>query len=121
MISRTVFLPLILLLAATGLAQADDSKGKVLLTIEPAVIAVNAGQAQKFTAHIEGAPAATVITWAIPNSERDVCEISPDAVFKARIVEVYRVFAVATVGRTVIKTAMAKATVIGQYYEVPAR
>ena len=85
------------------------------LAIQPAYITLNAGQSQKFSTHIEGAPAATVITWAIPDNERDVSTVSQDGLFTARIVGIYRVLAIATINGTVLKTAAAKVTVVAQY------
>lgn len=100
---------------ATTVLAAQAAKPKLSLAIEPARITLNAGQTQRFSAHIEGAPAATVITWAVPDGERDVSRVSQDGVFTARIVGIYRVFAIATVNGTVLKTAVARVTVVAQY------
>jgi hypothetical protein len=87
----------------------------VSLTVDPARITLIAGQTQRFSAHIEGAATGTVIRWAVPDEQRDVSSISQDGVFTARIVGVYRVIALATIGQsTVLKTAVAKVTVLGQ-------
>jgi hypothetical protein len=87
----------------------------VRLTVEPARISMNAGQTQRFSAHVEGEPSGTVIKWVIPDKDRDVSNISQDGVFTARIVGVYRVIAVAIVGQgTVLKTSVAKVTVLGK-------
>jgi hypothetical protein len=76
---------------------------------------MNAGQAQRFSAHVEGEPTGTVIRWVVPDRDRDVSSITQDGVFTARIVGVYRVIAVAIVGQnTVLKTAVAKVTVLGK-------
>src|ERR1700730_17184887 len=42
--------------------------GAVSLTVKPNRITLNAGQTQRFAAHIEGAPTGTVIFWAVPDS-----------------------------------------------------
>ena len=102
-------------LATTLTAQQIDRQAGVSLAVVPARVTLNAGQTQKFSMHIEGAPAGTVIVWAVPDRERDVSSISQDGVFAARIVGVYHVMAVATTGQsTVLKTAVAKVCVLGQ-------
>jgi hypothetical protein len=113
---RIAFLLIVpLLLATTLTAQQIDKQVDVSLTVEPARMTLNAGQTQRFSAHIEGAPTGTVIRWAVPDEQRDVSSISQDGVFTARIVGVYRVIAFATIGQsTVLKTAVAKVTVLGQ-------
>ena len=76
---------------------------------------LNAGETQRFSAHIEGAPPGTVIVWAVPDRETGVSSIGQDGVFTARIVGVCHVMAFATVGgSTVLKTAVAKVTVLGK-------
>jgi hypothetical protein len=54
-------------IAATILAAQQGEKQEVSLVVQPAHITLNAGQTQQFSAHIEGAPAATVIAWAVPD------------------------------------------------------
>jgi hypothetical protein len=112
--SLRLIVPL-LCIAATILAAQQREKQEVSLAIQPAHITLNAGQTQQFSAHIEGAPAATVIAWAVPDSERDVSTVSQDGLFTARIVGIYRVLAIATINGTVLKTAAAKVTVVAQY------
>jgi hypothetical protein len=118
MIPRVTCLWLIvpLLLAATALAaQPNEKQGAVSLTINPARVTLSAGQTQRFFAHIKGAPPATVIMWAVPDSERDVSSVSQDGFFTARIVGIYHVFAIATIDGTELKHAVAKITVRAQY------
>jgi hypothetical protein len=103
------------LLISTALAAQQDDKNGVRLTVEPARMTIHTGQTQRFSAHVEGEPAGTVIKWVIPDKDRDVSSISQDGVFTARVVGVYRVIAVAIVGQdTVLKTAVAKVTVLGK-------
>jgi Bacterial Ig-like domain (group 2) len=102
-------------LATTLTAQQIDRQAGVSLAIVPARVTLNAGQTHKFSVHIEGAPAGAAIVWAVPDSERDISSISQDGVFAARIVGVYHVMAVATTGQgNVLKTAVAKVSVLGQ-------
>ena len=114
--ARIAFVLIVPLWFATTLsAQPNEKQRAVSLTVDPARISLNAGDTQKFSAHIEGAPAGAVIRWAVPDGQRDVSSISQDGVFTARIVGVYRVIAFATIGQsTVLKTAVAKVTVLGQ-------
>jgi len=107
----SLIVPLLLCVAGTALAQSANAK----LTIQPDRITLNAGQSQRFSAHLEGAPAATVITWGVPDNERDVSSVSKDGIFSARIVGIYRVVAIATVNDTVLKTAFARLIVVTQY------
>jgi hypothetical protein len=113
---RITFLLIVPLWFATTLnAQQIDRRVGVSLTVDPARVNLSAGQTQKFSAHIEGAPAGAVIVWAVPDRERDVSSISQDGVFTARIVGVYHVFAFATTGESsVLKTAVVKVTVLGR-------
>jgi hypothetical protein len=115
---RTLF-PLVVFLllcfAAPILAAQQGEKQEVSLTIEPAHITLNAGETQKFSARLVGAPASTVVAWAVPYSERDVSTVSQDGLFRAKVVGIYRVFAVATSNNIVLKTAVAKVTVVAQY------
>jgi hypothetical protein len=102
-------------LATTLTAQQIDRQAGVSLAVVPARVTLNAGQTQKFSVHIEGAPAGAAIVWAVPDRERDVSSISQDGVFAARIVGVYHVMAIATTGQgNVLKTAVAKVSVLGQ-------
>jgi hypothetical protein len=103
-----------LLLATTLSAQPSQKPGTVSLTVEPARITVNAGQPQKFSAHIEGAPVGTVVRWTVFDREREVSSISEDGVFTARIVGVYHVVALAMSEGTVLKTSVVKVTVLGK-------
>jgi uncharacterized protein YjdB len=116
---RRTFFPLVVLLllcfAAPILAAQQGEKQEVSLTIEPAHITLNAGETQKFSARLVGAPASTVVAWAVPYSERDVSTVSQDGRFTAKVVGIYRVFAVATSNNKVLKTAVAKVTVVAQY------
>jgi hypothetical protein len=112
MIARIVFLQLIVLLATTLSAQQNE-KQALSLAIDPPRITLKAGETQRFTAHIKGAPTESRILWAVLDSERDVSSISQDGVFTARIVRIYRVLAIATIDGTEVK-AVAKATVLGQ-------
>jgi len=96
-------------------SQPNEKQRAVSLTVEPARITLNAGETQKFFAHLEGAPAGAVIVWAVPDGERDVSGISQDGAFAARIVGVYHVFALATTGgSSVLKTTVVKVTVLGR-------
>lgn len=96
-------------------AQPNEKQGTVSLSIDPARITLNAGQTQKFSAHIKGAPPATVIMWAVPDRERDVSSVSQDGLFTARIVGIYHVYAIANIHGTGLKHAVAKVTVRAQY------
>jgi hypothetical protein len=113
---RIAFLLIVpLLLATTLAAQQDEKQGALSLTVDPARITLNAGQTQRFLAHIEGAPAGTVIRWAITDRKTDGSSISQDGVFTARRLGLYHVVAFATIDEsTVLKTAVAKVTVLGQ-------
>jgi hypothetical protein len=113
--SRTSLLLIVPLWFATTLnAQAIDRQAGVSLTVGPAGVTLHAGQTQKFSAHIEGAPAGAVIVWAVPDRERDVSSISQGGVFTARIAGIYHVFALATTAKSgVLRTAVAKVTVLG--------
>jgi hypothetical protein len=112
---RAASLLVVPLFLTTTLAAQSQKQGAVSLTIEPAGITVNAGQTQKFSAHLEGAPVGTLVRWAVSDRERDVSSVSQDGVFTARIVGFYHVIAFATVGEsTVLKTRVVKVTVLGQ-------
>ena len=101
-----------LFLAIPLAAQPDDKQGAVSLTVEPARITLSAGQTQRFSAEVKGAPAATVIIWAVREQGGN---ISQDGVFTARIVGIYHVIAIATSGSITLKHAVAKVTVVAQY------
>jgi len=109
------FLLIVSLWVATTLnAQQIDRQAGVSLTVDPARVTLRAGETQRFSAHLEGAPAGAVVVWAVPDTERDVSSISQDGVFTARIVGVYHVFALATAGKSsVLRTAVVKVTVLG--------
>lgn len=104
-----------LLVATIFIAQQapSEKQNNVSLTVYPPRIALNPGQTQKFSAHIEGAPTGTVIRWTITDGNRAGSRISQDGVFTAGKLGVYRVVAFATIGKgTVLKTAVAKVTVL---------
>ena len=116
MMRRTPCLWLIvpMLLAATTLpAQQNEKRGGVSLTINPAPITLNAGQTQTFSAELTGAPAATVIAWAV--RENRGANISQDGVFTPKAVGVYHVIAFAVVDGTVLTHAVARVAVQEQY------
>lgn len=115
---RIAFLIVLLSLATTLPAQQDE-KQEIALTIDPIRMTLNAGQTQKFSAHLDGAPASTAIIWTIPDREKDVSSISQDGVFAARAVGIYHVMAIAVIDgatrkHTVAKVTVAKVTVLGQ-------
>jgi hypothetical protein len=68
------------LFLATTLPAQQNERQEVSLTIDPIRATLNAGQAQKFSAHLEGAPASTRILWIVPDREKDVSSISQDGV-----------------------------------------
>jgi len=114
-VARIAFVLMVPLWFATNLnAQRIDRQAGVSLTVEPARITLNAGESQKFSAHLEGAPAGAVIIWAVPDGERDVSSVTQDGVFIARIVGVYHVLALATIESRVLKTSVVKVTVLGK-------
>jgi len=114
-VARIAFVLMVPLWFATNLnAQRIDRQAGVSLTVEPARITLNAGESQKFSAHLEGAPAGAVIIWAVPDGERDVSSVTQDGVFIARIVGVHHVLALATIESRVLKTSVVKVTVLGK-------
>jgi hypothetical protein len=65
---RIAFLFLIVpLFLAAALPAQQNEKQEMSLTIDPIRMTLNAGQTQKFSAHLDGAPASTVIIWTIPD------------------------------------------------------
>jgi hypothetical protein len=112
---RIAFLVLIvpLLLAIPFSAQQrDDKQTPISLTVEPANITLNTGQAQRFSAELKGAPPGTVINWAVRERGGDVGQ---DGVFTARLIGIYYVTALATRDGIVLRAAEAKVTVVAQY------
>ena len=94
---RITFLLIVpLWFVTTVTAQQIDIRAGVSLTVDPARVTLKAGEAQKFSAHLEGAPAGAVIVWAVPDKDRDVSRISQAGVFTARVAGIYHVFALAT-------------------------
>lgn len=115
---RIVFFSLIapLLLAIPLAGQQDNKQAEMSLTVEPSQITLNAGQSQKFSATLKGAPAGTVINWAVRESGGNVTQ---DGVFTARIVGIYHVVALATRGNSGLMQSFAKVTVV-THYDGPA-
>src|SRR5258705_13192253 len=60
----------------TVTAQQIGSRAGVSVTVDPARVTFNAGEASKFSAHLEGAAAGAVIVGAVPDKDRDVSRIS---------------------------------------------
>jgi hypothetical protein len=111
--SLRLLLPLVLAIPLT--AQQSDKQGGVSLTVDPAHLTLNAEQTQRFSAELKGAPAGTVIEWAVWTvGDRRSGNISQDGVFTARTVGIYRIMAVAISDGTVLSTAVAKVTVVAQ-------
>ena len=107
----SLLLLFVLLLAATALsAQQNERLGVVSLTIGPANLTLNAGQTQRFSARLTGAPAATTIVWAV--KEQSGANISQDGIFKGRAMGIYHVIAFATIDGTTLTHAVAKVTVV---------
>jgi hypothetical protein len=105
---RRTFFPVVVLLLPCFVAPIFAQQGEkqeVSLTIEPAHITLNAGETQQFCTRLVGAPASTVVAWAVPYNERDISSVSQDGLFTAKVVGIYRVFAVATSNNRVLKTA----------------
>jgi len=112
--SITFLLIVPLWFVTTVTAQQIDIRAGVLLTVDPARVTLKAGEAQKFSAHLEGAPAGAVIVWAVPDKDRDVSSISQAGVFTARVAGIYHVFVLATTGKSsVLRTVVANVTVLG--------
>lgn len=112
---RIAFLLLIApLLLAVPLAaqQRDDKHAAISLTVEPVNVTLKAGQTQRFSAELEGAPPTTVINWAVRERGGD---IGQDGVFTARLVGIYHVTALATKDGIVLRAADARVTVVAQY------
>jgi Bacterial Ig-like domain (group 2) len=108
-----LLLPLFLAIPLT--AQYGDRQRTVSLTVGPDHITLHAGQTQRFSAELKGAPAGTVIEWAVWTvSNRRPGNISQDGVFTARAVGIYRIIAVAISNSTVLSTGVAKVTVVAQ-------
>jgi hypothetical protein len=82
------------------------------LKVEPAQITLNAGQTQKFSAALKGAPAATVINWAVRESGGNITQ---EGVFTARIVGIYHVAVLATRRNNMLMQSFAKVTVVTHY------
>jgi hypothetical protein len=103
--SRTAPLLFVLLLAAGVLSAQASDPGQVSLTVYPARVALNPGQTQRFSAHVDGAPAGAVIRWTITGRTAGG-SISQGGVFTARTLGVYRVVAYVPLGEgTVARTA----------------
>jgi uncharacterized protein YjdB len=108
-----LLLPLFLAIPLT--AQQSEKQGAVSLMVNPAHFTLHAGQTQRFYAELKGAPAGTVIEWAVWTvSDRRQGNISQDGVFTAKTAGIYRVMAVAISDSTVLSTAFAKVTVVAQ-------
>lgn len=104
-----------LLLAASLAAQSHDAKTAVSLTVVPARMTLTQGESERLSAHIEGAPAGTVIVWVMKDKQKAGSSISADGLFTAQTLGVYHVMALAVAGdKTVLKTAVAKITVVGR-------
>ena len=102
-----------LLLAIPLAAQQRDVKqAAISLTVEPANITLNTGQAQRFSAELKGASPTTVINWVVRERGAD---IDQDGVFTARLIGIYHVTALATRDGVVLRAADAKVTVVAQY------
>jgi hypothetical protein len=110
-----MFLIVPLLFATTVAAQQNEKQAVVTLTVDPARITLNPGQAYRFSAHLDSAPPGTSIRWVITDKRSTGSSISQDGVFKAGVMGVYHVRALATIGEsTVLKTAAVKVMVLGQ-------
>jgi hypothetical protein len=64
------------------------------------------------SAQVKDAPASTAIMWLV--RERGA-SVSPDGIFTARIVGIYHVIALVVGDGTILKSAVAKVTVVAQY------
>jgi len=101
------------LFLAVPLSAQQDEKQEVSLTINPIRATLNAGQTQKFSVHLEGAPASTKILWISFGREKDG-SVSQDGVFTARAIGIYHVYAIATNDGATLTHAVAKVIVLGQ-------
>jgi hypothetical protein len=111
--ARIAALLILPLLIATSLAAQPQSK-QVSLIVEPTRVTLAAGQTERFFAHLEGAPAGTVVRWAISDRKRDGNSITQDGVFTAGTLGVYHVVAIATNRESaVLKAVRVNVTVLG--------
>jgi Bacterial Ig-like domain (group 2) len=115
---RLASLLIFLVSMATALAaQAapGQKSAEMSLTVQPARVTLNAGQTQKFSAPIEGAPNGTVVRWVIADQKKGGSSITQDGVFTAGMVGVYHVVAVAINSEgMVLMSSVAKVTVLGK-------
>lgn len=96
----------------SALPAQQDKQESVSLAIRPEQVTLNVGQTQRFSAEVKGAPAATVIEWAVKESGGNITQ---EGVFTARSFGIYHVFAFATSGHITLRHAVAKVTVVTQY------
>ncbi len=110
-----LILPVLLATSLAARIPQNQKQAEMSLTIVPARATLMAGETQKFSAHLEGAPAGTVVRWVITDVQRRGSSINQNGVFTAGTLGVYHVAAVATIGESMtLKTARVKVTVLGE-------
>jgi hypothetical protein len=100
------------LLLAIPVAAQIDHRGALSLAVDPPRLTLNAGQEQRFSAQVRGAPASAAIVWSV---REHGASTSQDGIFTARAVGIYHVIALVVGDGTILKSAIAKVTVVAQY------
>ena len=110
---RIVYLLLIVpLLLAIPLAAQIEHRETLSLAVDPPHLTLNAGQEQRFSAQMKGAPASAAIMWSV---REHGASVSQDGIFSARTVGIYHVIALVVGDGTILRSAVAKVTVVAQY------
>jgi hypothetical protein len=110
---RIVCLLLIVpLLLAIPVAAQIDSRGTLSVAVDPPHLTLNAAQEQRFSAQVKGAPASTAIMWSV---REHGASVSQDGIFIARVVGIYHVMAFVVGDGHILRSAVAKVTVVAEY------
>jgi hypothetical protein len=113
MLLRIVSLWLIVpLLLAIPVAAQIDSRGTLSVAVDPPHLTLSVGQEQRFSAQVKGAPASAAIVWSV---REHGASVSQDGIFSAKAVGIYHVIALVVGDGAILRSAVAKVTVVAEY------
>jgi len=103
-----LIVPLLLAISVT----AQDNRGTISLVLDPSHTTLNVGQEQRFSAQMKGAPASAAIVWAV---REHGASVSQAGIFTARVVGIYHLIALVVADGTLLRSAVARITVVAPH------